>query len=226
MRELNTNITASMAESAAEEAQKDSIDRINDAVVGQALETTVAHATTETASAKTPPGCVAIRARREHLNGRCILISGYEETCLVSAHFACVAGAGAAVGRTDRARPPGSGRARPERSHHEDAVRARRQRRLGPGLSLRRRFARAGYHLAGQSTRRPHGRGRGLHALDAPHQNAHRRHAFVPVLRRRETARRARRRRSATIPIRTPGPACRAARSARNRPSSARSTTA
>jgi hypothetical protein len=31
MRELNTNITASMAEGAPVEAQKDSMDRINDA---------------------------------------------------------------------------------------------------------------------------------------------------------------------------------------------------
>ena len=45
-----------------------------------------------------------------------------------------------------------------------------------------------------QSARRPHGPGRRLHPMDAAHQNAHRRHAFVSVLRRREAARRARRR--------------------------------
>ena len=131
----------------------------------------------------------AVTSSRE----RRYILSNHEEISAFALTRSCRVCADAAARRTDRA-PARVRPRRPEGSHHQDAVRARRQRRLGPGLSLRRRFPRAGHHLAGQSTRRSHGADRRLHAVDAAHQNAHRRHAFVSVLRRRQTARRARRR--------------------------------
>src|ERR1035438_4485064 len=123
-----------------------------------------------------------------------ILIAEHEETCLVSAYLVGGICADASTCRVDRQSTPGPGRAGVAGCHRPDAVGARRQRRLGPGLSLRGRFRHAGNDLGGQSTRRPHGADRRLHLMDAAEQDAHRGHAFLSVLRRGETAGRPRRR--------------------------------
>src|ERR1039458_8863133 len=66
----------------------------------------------------------------------CILIAKYEETCPVTAHLVGRVGAAVSPCGIDRSRPPGLGRAGLEGWHRQDAVGARRQRRLGAGIEM------------------------------------------------------------------------------------------